>query len=166
MPEKLHGSKEFIYLASLIKTGKARFSVSQFFVRNSLVLWLTYRDNQILIWAYGLVNIFTSEWFCVPFSIFLAWRLHIWWLIVVGIAFSWMTDWIIKFMTYYFLPESLLQDEKLLDFLWMSNPPHISIQSTKEAQNENYPKGKMPIIMIIPPQPWQSVVEEFEKENH
>jgi len=159
-------SIEFVYLKNLIKTGKARVSISQFFVRKSFSLWLIYKNNQPLLWLYSFFWFFTSEWFCIPFSIFLAWRLHTWWIIIIGISFSWIIDEIIKFITYYFLPESLLRNENLFNYFWELNLGHptISIQSTKEAQYDYYPKGKMPVIMIIPPKPWQTVVEEFEKD--
>ena len=155
-------SIEFVYLKNLIKTGKATLSISQFFVRKSFALFLIYKNNQILIWIYSVFAFLTSEWFCIPFSIFLAWILHAWWVVIIGIAFPWIIDSIIKFLIYYFLPETILRDESLLNYFWEQNLGHptISIQSTKKAHYDYYPKGKMSVVMVIPPHPWQTVVKE------
>ncbi len=158
-------SKEFIYLANLISIGKVRLNLSNFFVRRSLSLWLIYKDNQTMLWIYSFFWFFTSEWFWVPFSIFLAWKFNTWWLIIVGIAFSWIVDEIMKFITYYFLPDSILRDESLLNYFWEQRPPHISILSTKEKWDDSL-KRKRPIIIIIPPRSWQTIVDEFKKEDN
>ena len=158
-------SIEFIYLKNLIKSGKATLSISQYFVRKSLFLWLNYKNNMILLLLHTFFN-FIQGWFGILFFIFLAWILRTWWLIILGIFLSWMIDLVMKFITYYFLPESILRDENLLNYFWEQNLGHptISIQSTKKAQYDYYPKGKMSVVMVIPPHPWQEVVKEFEKE--
>jgi hypothetical protein len=120
----------------------------------------------------------------------LAWRLHEWWIIVVGIAFSWIVDEIIKAIIIAFLPDSFLRDENLLNYLWGLNPFHITISSTKmitrreewDKTTKNYKSDyklgendglensqeakffgeKVSAIFIYPPRPWQTVVEEFE----
>jgi hypothetical protein len=158
-------SIEFAYLKNLIKNGKARISISQFFVQKSLSLWVIYKDNQTLLLIYTFFWFVTSEWFWIPFSIFLAWIFHTWWIIIIGIAFCWIIDFIIKILIYYFLPDSIMRDENLLNYFWEQKLGHptISIQSTKQSRY-SLPSYRVPAIMIIPPHPWQEVVNEFEKE--
>ena len=162
---QIKSSDEFSYLNYLIKSGKATLNISQFFVRKSFALFLIYKNNQILIWIYSFFAFLTSEWFCVPYSILLAWRFHTWWIIIIGVAFSWIIDVIIQILIYYFLPETILRDENLLNYFWQQNLgyPTISIQSTKQSRY-SLPSYRVPAIMIIPPHPWQEVVNEFEKE--
>lgn len=160
---KIMESIEFVYLKNLIKTGKAKISISQYFVRKALSFWLNYKNNLILLWVYIFFN-FIQGWLGILFFILLAWILHTWWLVILWIVFSFLIDFVMKLITYYFLPDSILRDENLLNYLWelKLGHPTISIQSTKEAQSDYYPKRKMPVIMIIPPNPWQKVVDEFK----
>ncbi len=147
-------SEEFKYLKDSVETRKARIVINRFFMRKALSLWFIYKNNQKLLWLYSLLWFLTSEWFCVPFSIFLAWKFKAWWLVIIGIAFSWVADEVIKFITYYFLPESLIKDENLFDYFWKQNSPYISIQSIKEEWDGDL-KKKMPVIMVIPPASWR-----------
>ena len=198
-------SNEFIFLKQLINDGKAKFSFNKFFVRKTLSLFLIYKNNQTLLWAYNFFVFLASEWFCISLSIFLAWRFHTWWFIIIGISFSWIIDSIVKGMTIHFLPQSLLRDENLLNYLWEQNPFHISIVSTKmitqkeniermmqalskspeyidspggkrytmtqkigeekskDTQKAKYLKEKIVSIIIVPPHPWQEVVNEFRE---
>jgi len=157
-------TKEFLYLTSLIESGQARFEFNKFFLRQSFSFWLIYRDNQTLIWIYTVLHFVATEWFSIPFSIILAWWFHAWWIVILGISFSWGIDGLIKSITPDILRRNLVRDENFLNHLWARTPFHMIIVSTqKKKPSIIFPEEGVPIT-ITPPHPWQTVVSEFGVE--
>jgi hypothetical protein len=87
---------------------------------------------------------------------------HAWWIVILGIAFSWTIDGIIKRITPDILRWNLVRDENFLNYLWGRTPFHMIIISTqKQKPSITSPEEREPIT-IVPPNLWQTVVSEFE----
>lgn len=153
-------TEAFSYLTKLIESGQARFEFNKFFLRQSFSLWLIYRNNQPLIWTYTVLHVVATEWFSIPLSIVLAWWFHAWWIVILGVSFSWTVDGIIKSVTPDILRWNLMRDENFLNHLWAQSPFHMIIVSTQKKKPSILSAEGEPIT-IVPPHPWQSIVSEF-----
>ena len=162
-------SKDFNRLKQLIESGKAKFDFNRFFLRNTFSSWLIYRGNETVTWIYSFFHIVSTEWFSIPFSIILAWWFHAWWMVILGVAFSWTFDSFIKMITPDLLRRELLRDENFLNHLWGERPFRVMILSTKMKPLIYNPEEGSPVeigdpqpITILPHlQPWQSAVNEI-----
>jgi len=151
-------SEDFLYLTTLIESGRARFEFNKFLLRNSFSHWLIYKGNQTVIWSYTAIHLVATEWVSIPVSIILAVLFHAWWIVIIGIVFSWTIDGIIKSLTPYILRLTLVRDEAFLNYLWGQTPFHIIIVSTQETKPSIIAESP---ITISPPHSWRVVVSEF-----
>lgn len=154
-------SNEFLYLRELVESGEVKFGFNKFFLRQSFSLWLIYLDRQPFILAYTALHLMATEWISIPLSIVLAWWFHIWWILILGVAFSWTVDGIIKNIAPDILRQTLIRDEKFLDHLWARKPFHMMIISTNKMKKPALAGLEKAPITIVPPRPWQSIVSEF-----
>jgi hypothetical protein len=156
-------TEEFLRLTKLIERGQAKFEFNKFFLRPSFSLWIIYSDNQPLIWAYTVLHLVATEWVSIPASIVIAFLFHAWWVVILGVAFSWTIDGLIKRITPNILRRTLMRDENFLNHLWARTPFHMIIVSTQKMKPSIISPENGAPITVVPPHPWQEFTPAFEQ---
>jgi hypothetical protein len=154
-------SKEFLKLQNLVKERKIelRLKKSMKDIFGIWIYWFSETKKPKFFWKTIFIFywLFSSEWFWIPFSIILAIKVNL--LYLLGILMPFLITRLLKPIGQGFMIHDAKNDEVLFDDLWANKT--IGIMSTAKHESMIHKNGTPDIIIDPYNQDWR---EQINKE--
>lgn len=160
-------SNEFLQLQNLIKNGKIELKLKKS-LKDTFgiwIYWISETKKPKVLWKtfFVLYWLFSSEWFWLPFSIFLAIKIN--WLYLLCILIPFLITKLLRPIGQGFIICDAQNDENLFDDLWANQL--IGIMSTAKHESVVHRNGIPDTIIDSYSHDWREKVNDgvFNNED-